>query len=154
MFLKSLLTVYGHESTFCQPQKGNFPLLDLPGKKVAFLDDWRFDQTVLPYATQCLWYDGSALPIVRPQNLPGASGHLLYRGSAPIFATTKADDVAKLRRAAADDPQVGAPHDANASMVLRRLKVYSFTVRLAKPPRALPYCGRCFSELVLAQGAR
>ena len=124
-------------------------MLDLLGKKVAFLDDWRFDETVLSYAAQCLWYDGSALPIERPQNQPGVVRHVLYRGGAPIFATTKLDDIDRLARAGADDPRTGCPRDANATMLLRRLKVYTFTAPLAKPAKSLPYCRRCFAQLVL-----
>ena len=43
--------VFGEENIFGSPEPGSFPLLDLPGKKIAFLDDWRFDASVLPYAT-------------------------------------------------------------------------------------------------------
>ena len=105
LFLKALYSVFGHDFVFPTPQKGNFPLLDLPHKKVVFLDDWRFDEQVLSFATQCLWYDGSALPIVRPQNQPGVVGHMLYRGTAPIFATTKLDDLGRLQRFANEDPR-------------------------------------------------
>ena len=76
LFFKGLSSCFGHDFTFGSPPKGNFPLVDLPGKKVVFLDDWRFDATVIPFATQCLWYDGSPLPIAQPQNQPGKSGHL------------------------------------------------------------------------------
>ena len=126
-------------------------MLDLPGKKAVFLDDWRFDATVLPYATQCLWFDGSAFPIAQPQNQPGRLGHCLYRGTAPIFATTTEDDMERLRADATADPRTGRPRDADASMVLRRLKVYHFTQQLQTPQRSIPYCAHCFAELVLAQ---
>ena len=151
LFLKGLVSVFGAEFAFPQPQKGNFPLLDLPNKKVAFLDDWRFDESVLPYAAQCLWYDGSALPIVRPQNQPGVVGHLLYRGTAPIFATTKLEDMERLARAGADDPRTGVPVDADAAMVYRRLKVHRFTVPMVKPASRMPYCPRCFAHLLFEQ---
>lgn len=150
-YFKPLYTCFGFEYLFTTPQKGNFPLLDLPGKKAVFLDDWRFDATVLPYATQCLWFDGSAFPIAQPQNQPGRLGHCLYRGTAPIFATTTEDDMERLRADATADPRTGRPRDANASMVLRRLKVYHFTQQLQKPQRSIPYCAHCFAELVLAQ---
>jgi hypothetical protein len=32
------------------------------------------------------------------------------------------------------------------------LKVYTFRVRVAKPPIALPACGHCFGTLILEQG--
>ncbi len=92
-FLKALLAVFGDENVFHSPEPGRFPLLDRVGMKVAFLDDWRFDDEVLPYATQCRWYDGSVVKVSQPQNRPWTVGHLTYKGGAPIFATTKLDDV-------------------------------------------------------------
>ena len=64
-------------------------MIDLPGKKIVFLDEWRFDQSILSFATQCLWYDGSSVPVARPQNGAGAGGHKDYKGNAPLFVTTK-----------------------------------------------------------------
>ena len=55
---------------------------------------------VLSYAAQCLWFDGSVLPIVRPQNVAGMTGHLLYKGTAPIFVTGKLADIEWLHSAA------------------------------------------------------
>ena len=153
LFLKALLSVYGHEHVFQPPENSSFPLLDLPGKKVAFLDEWRFDDETLSFKTQCLWYDGSAVPVARPQNQAGVTGHALYRGSAPLFATTKLSDIQALAAAAADDPTTGRPKDAEASMLLRRLKIYSFTRRLPSvhnEPK-IAFCGHCFSTLVLTQ---
>ena len=89
LFLKPLLTVFGAQNVFCQPQKNAFPLMDLPGNKVVLLGDWRFTQVVLPFATQCLWFDGSAVPISRPQNQAGVQGHCLYQGAAPIFGSSR-----------------------------------------------------------------
>ena len=151
VFLKPLWTVIGREFVFATPEKGNFPLLGLEQAKVVFLDDWRFKASVLSYSTQCLWYDGSAVPIARPQNVPGASGHGLYAGTAPIFVTTKEQGLQALRAAAEEDPETGEPRDGEAPMILRRLKVCRFRVRVAKPARQLPYCARCFARLLLTK---
>ena len=149
-FLKPLLYAF-EDFVFARPEPGTFPLLDLPGKKVVFLDEWRFDKSVLPYATQCLWYDGSVLKVQRPQNQTGLMGHVSYRGTAPIFATTKFDDVDRMERLSAINPSTGAPYDTNASMCFRRLEVYKFRVRIDKPSRQIPYCPACFAKLVLSQ---
>ena len=134
LFLKALFSVFGDEHMFISPEAGSFPLMELPGKKVVFLDDWRFDDEVLSYATQCLWFDGSVVPINQRQNIQGVTGHIQYRGSAPILATSKLRDLQELERLAADDPRTGVPKDTEASMLYRRLKVYSYTHRIAKPP--------------------
>ena len=75
----------------------------------------------------------------------------MYQGDAPIFATTKLNDINELRKYAADDPETGIPRDAEASMILRRLNIYEFKARIAKPTCTLPYCGRCFASIVLTQ---
>ena len=78
---------------------------------------------------------------------------MLYQGKAPIFATTKYQDLDRLQQAAADDAETGLPGNGDASMILRRLKVYRFSQRVQKPKRQLPYCGRCFARLVCAGAA-
>ena len=152
LFLKGLWAAFGHEWVFPKPLSGSFPLVDLPGKKVCFLDDWRFDQAVLDWGTQCLWYDGSIVPVCRPQNQPGVQGHLLYAEKAPIFATTKLENIEALEKAAMPLQGTDRPLNADASMIRRRLRVYPFFVKARKPDEKIPYCGRCFSELVLNQG--
>ena len=46
----------------------------------------------------------------------------------------------------------GEPVSAVASMLLRRLKVYSFRVRMPQPPAGLNYCAPCLAQLVLRRG--
>ena len=53
---------------------------------------------------------------------------------------------------AAINPQTGLPYDADASMLLRRLKIYRLKQRIPKPPK-FEFCPRCFAQLVLSQGA-
>ena len=118
-----------------------------------FLDEWRFDTSIISWATQCVLYDGSPVPITRPQNVPGNTGHVLYRGSAPVFVTGKLSDAQRLDEAAAVNAVTGQPRDAEASMIRRRLKVYQFRTRIPNPEPKVPYCGRCFAELVCQYGA-
>jgi hypothetical protein len=91
------------------------------------------------------------VPINRPQNIPGVTGHLLYEGTAPIFVTTKLQDIDVLRRSAAMNARTGRPGDAEASMLLRRLQIYEFSVRVARPRANIPHCGCCFATLLLNQ---
>ena len=67
VFLKCLHGIFeGPGFVFGTPEAGNYPLLDLPHAKVAFLDDFRFDPDVISWAALCLWFDGSAST---PQNV-------------------------------------------------------------------------------------
>ena len=150
LFLKALRSVFGDAAVF-SPAAGNFPMLGVERAKVVLLDEWRFHDAPVPCAVQNLWFDGSKVPITRPQNIPGVAGHFLYCGSAPIFVTTKLSDVEALDRCAQPDAS-GRPKDSEASMLRRRLKVFDFTVRIPKPPTKLQYCKRCFAQLVLHHG--
>ena len=151
LFLKALVEIFGSAFNMTR-ESGNFPLIDLPLAKIAFLDDYRFDPEVLSWSTTCLWFDGSSVPIGKPQNERGATpGNFMYKGSAPIFVTTKLSDLAWLENRASINPRTNAPWDADASMLLRRLRVYRFTQRVNKPPARLKYCPRCFLDLVMAQ---
>ena len=151
LFLKALVALFGDESVFQMPEKSNFPLLNLErGPKVSFLDEWRFVNKSISFSTQCLWFDGSPVPVARPQNVPGNAGNFLYRGSAPIFVTGKLEDILNLSEQAAIDPQTQNPKNADASMLFRRLKVHTYRVRIAKPPK-MSQCARCFAQLLLQQ---
>ena len=73
-------------------------------------------------------------------------GHLTYRGTAPILMTTALKDIVKLEKAAA---ATGDAHDANADMILRRLKVFRFCTRVPKPSKKIRLCKRCFAQYLL-----
>lgn len=151
LLLKGLASIFETSEVFPCPEKGNFPLLGLEVSKIAILDDWRFDASVVPLATQLKWYDGSAFTIAKPQNVPGSSGHFVYKGSAPVFVSTKLQDIKKFRELSL--PVGGEPVDGEASMLLRRLKVYSFMTPIVKPEKAAKTCARCFAKLLLSSVA-
>ena len=100
-------------------------------------------------ATQLLWFEGKPLPVTRPQNQNGIAGHFLYRGSAPIFATTKEQWLAPVLAIAAQARAQGIP--CEETMLLRRLRVYTLTVPTPVPQGVLiPECGRCFAQMACA----
>ena len=151
MLLKALNSLYGADNVFHIPEAGNFLIVVLVGKKVAFLGEWRFDKAFLLFATQCRWYDGSVSSIQRPQNQLGVTGHAPYERAAPLFATTKAADMKRLKRLSALDLVTGDPYDTKASMCFRRLKVYEYHNRITELTAKMPYCARCFAQLVVSQ---
>ena len=85
------------------------------------------------------------------------SGGRRARSSPGSHARTsiKLHDLENLEKAAADNPRAGQPTDSDASMLLRPMKVYRFTVRLAAPERqaSVPHCAHCFAQLVLNQAS-
>ena len=130
------------------PQPGNFPLLGLEEKCVVLLDEWVFNEDVLRLGTQLLWFEGKPFPVVQPQNQGGASGHVLYKGTAPIFVTAKARDMLHLQTAAESARRSGQP--SAHTMLLRRLKVYLLWAPTpVSGDDTIPDCGVCFSRMVL-----
>ena len=141
-FLKGLAAVVGVEHVFGTPTHPSFPLHGLEEAKVVILDEFRFLKSVIPIATQCLWFDGSAVPIAKPQTGHGSGSHVMYHGRAPLFITTSQGEVDALAQAG----------DGDASVLLRRLQVVRCTERVAKPNSKIPNCAPCFATFVMSQG--
>ena len=138
-----LPAVVGQEFVQASPVKGSFPLLGLEHKKVVLLDDWHFHQHALPLSLQLLWYEGKPVPIARPQGRDGEAGHLLYTGSAPIFVTTPLKRIEQMEQSVEQATAEGT--SSPYSMLLRRVRVYRFRVRVPPPPAQIPPCAHCFA---------
>ena len=136
--MKGLASVFGAGCVFGTPQHAAFPLHGLESAKLAFLDDFRFTTSPVPLATQCPWFDGSPVPIAKPLNMQGAVSHEVYTGNAPVFITTTIKDLDEL----------ASSGDGDASMVLRRLTIFQFVVRVQKPSEKIPVCASCFARFV------
>ena len=152
--LSPLCNMYGVEHVQATPQQNTYPLLGLETKKVCLLDDWSFDESVLRLPTQLLWYEGKAFPLPMPQNT-GTIGHVLYRGTAPIFATVKEKDLGPIIEKARVDMAMGSPSEW--TMLLRRLRVYRFWHPLPVRPVEAPHifaCPCCFARMCLEHGRR
>ena len=146
-FLAPLRRMYGRENVQPRPQPGNFPLIDLEKKRVAVLDEWDFDEKTLPLSTQLLWFEGKDFPITRPQN-KDYTGHLLYKGTAPVFITCKELHVKPIVRAAQEAINTG--NASQETMLLRRLRLYWLSEKLPLPEGVqIPECPTCFAQLVV-----
>ena len=144
--LSPLRTLMGVENVQATPQPGSFPLLGLERRKAVLLDEWAFDTSVLPLPTQLLWYEGKPFPVTRPQNNRDIHGHLLYQGTAPIFVTCKEKDLQPIMLKAQEALQLGRPNEC--SMLLRRLKIFSFSVPFPVGRDKIPECATCFARLL------
>ena len=144
-YFAPLRRIFGEDFVQATPQPGSFPLLGLEKKKMVLLDEWTFDEQVLPLPLQLLWYEGKGFPINRPQNKE-YSGHLLYKGSAPVFATCKERDLGPLINKAQLALQRGKPSEH--TMLLRRLRIYRFGVKFPATARHIQECPCCFARLL------
>ena len=136
--------VLGDEYVQGHTNSGSFPLLGLEGKKIVILDEWRFAASALPLGIQLLWFEGKPVPLARPQG--EYIGHLMYRGTAPIFITCPQKRLDKLYSEAAAARSAGV--SSEATMLLRRLKVHYFNVPLPTPLAQIPACAACFANFV------
>ena len=144
--LAPLRSIYGEEYIQATPQPGSFPLLDIETKRLALLEEWAFDEETLPLGTQLFWLEGKPFPVTRLQN-KNYTGHMLYRSTAPVFITCKEVHLGPLISKARAAAALGQASEA--SMMLRRLTVFGFTVPLPMPPDIkVPSCGRCFVQMV------
>ena len=100
--------------------------------------------------TQLLWYEGKPFPLPRPQNSAQYNGHLLYQGTAPIFVTVKEKDLGPIIAQAQVALAQGVPSEH--TMLMRRLKIYSFTKPLPRSSRHIVECPSCFAKLLLRYG--
>ena len=55
------------------------------------MDDWRFNEDLIGYPLQLLWFEGKPIVIARPQNQ--FAGHLRYSKDDPVFITTLLSDL-------------------------------------------------------------
>ena len=129
----------------CRPQPGSFPLLGLERRKAVLLDEWAFDTSVLALSTQLLWYEGKPFPLTRPQNKE-FNGHLLYQGTAPIFVTCKEKELEPIIAKAREAAQLGRPSEW--TMLLRRLRIFTFAVPFPVSTRKIPECATCFARFL------
>jgi hypothetical protein len=134
--LEPIPAIFGAEYVFTTPSKGNFPLLDLEKARVVVLDDWRFNELILSYNLQLLWFEGKPIVIARPQN--EHSGHIKYDKDDPIFISCLESDLL------ATKPGI---QQGDVDMMLKRLKVFLFKEPIENPVK-IPPCGRCWATLL------
>ena len=143
--------MFGKDYVQDTPQPGSFPLLGLETKRIVILDEWDFDDSVIPFSTQLLWFEGKSFNITRPQN-NDYTGHLPYQGSAPIFVTCKEKALAPIyARAQCAFAQGTASQD---TMLLRRMRLYWLSHPLPVPMGlSIAECPNCFARMAFLYGA-
>ena len=98
--------------------------------------------------TQLVWMEGKPVAIARPQNNSMYEGHLMYRGTAPVFVTCKEKEMNPILQAAEQAIRAGTPTDA--TMLLRRMRRYHLALPLPVPQDThVPECCCCFAKLIL-----
>ena len=137
---RPLPLVYGEENVFVTPPKSAFPLLGLEKARLVWLDDWRFNEDLISWALQLLWFEGASFIIGRPQNL--YAGHLRYTKDDPVFLTTLQADLHSLK---------GKLKQGDVDMMLKRLKVYDFKVKVDIPSHVAKGCRVCFAKFLIEE---
>lgn len=138
---RPLPLVFGEDNVFVTPPKSAFPLLGLEKARVVWLDDWRFNEEIVSWAVQLLWFEGASFVIARPQNL--YSGHLRYVKDDPLFITTLQSDLHALK---------GKLKQGDLDMMVKRLKLFEFKQKVTIPSHVAKGCGSCFAHFILGPG--
>ena len=128
--LSPMKDIYPPGTVIGSPSPSAFPLLELSKSRVAIWDDWRFDATIIPIASQLQLFEGLPMTVNRPQNQ--FSGHEIWRGDSPFFLTGRLDDLMMVK------PGVSC---TDLTMLRKRLKVFEFKRRkpiLTSPSRDVP----------------
>lgn len=138
--LKPFLLIFGEDGVFVAPPKNAFPLMGLERARMVLLDDWRFNEDIISYAVQLLWFEGAPFVIARPQNQ--FTGHVRYSKDDPVFLTTLLDDLTSLKGKR-------FLKEGDVEMMLKRLHVFKFTTKISIPKNVAAGCARCFSRWLL-----
>jgi hypothetical protein len=140
LLLRPLGLVFGADMLFSAPPKNAFPLVELEQARVVLLDDWRFNEEIISYNLQLLWFEGATFVIARPQNQ--FSGHLRYTKDDPIFITTLESDITSLKN------KRNLAH-GDIDMMLKRLMVFHFKTKVNFGKDVARGCGHCFARFLL-----
>ena len=62
-----LAEVFGEDQVFSTPPPGSFPLVGLERHRGVLLDDWRFNEDIVGYPLQLLWFEGKPIVIASPE---------------------------------------------------------------------------------------
>ena len=138
---RPLPKIFGPDAVFvAPPARSSFPLMGLEKARMAWLDDWRFNEDTIPYSVQLLWFEGAPFVIARPQN--HFSGHLRYSKDDPVFITTLQEDLTALKGKR-------FLKQGDVDMMLKRLKVFTFTKKICIPKAVVPGCACCCAAFIL-----
>jgi len=139
-FWRPLNMIFEGEGVFVAPPKGGFPFMGLERARLTWLDDWRFNEDIISYALQLLWFEGAPFVIARPQNT--FTGHLRYARDDPVFITTLEEDITALKGKR-------FLKQGDIDMMLKRLRIFRFFRQVSIPKKLIKGCPRCFARLVL-----
>ena len=106
--------------------------MGLEKARMAWLDDWRFNEDTIPYSVQ--------LVTARPQN--HFSGHLRYSKDDLVFITTLQEDLTALKGKR-------FLKQGDVDMMLKRLKVCTCTKKNCIPKAVVPGCACCCAAFIL-----
>ena len=141
--LKPLAEIF-KGSVFLRPVgRGNFPLQQIFGKKVAVLQDVRVSTFKLSFDSLLIWFEGETFPVPMPRN--SFKEDKEYSGKAPMFLSSGAKFAIPDKEA--KELQLD-PYDQN-EMMDARFTFFHFPCTLPKAGRRdVSPCPKCFAKWV------
>lgn len=131
--LKPLRKIF---NTFSNPATGSFAWLGIENAEIIFLNDFRWDATIIAWKDFLLLLEGDELHFPAPKT--SYPQDILFNNDTPIFAT--ADECFKKSRTA----------DRDNYMMTLRWNRFDLTYEIPKKDIVnIEPCGRCFAELII-----
>ena len=133
--MKPLNSIY---HTFTNPASGTFAWVGVENAECIFLNDFRWNDKIIP------WHDQFLLPEGEPVHFPTPKTHfaedILLKTDTPVFATSKYK-LAYVKGGCADMRET--------EMMSVRWKVFSFSQQIPEEQQAeITPCHHCFAHLV------
>ena len=134
--LSPLKTIY---KTFCNPATGSFAWIGAEQAEVIFLNDFRWQPTIIAWADLLQALEGDTIHLPAPKNF--CQKDIELSSDTPFFATSDAPLV--LIRG-------GAVDKANTEMMEVRWRFFHFwkTIPVSQQKEIKP-CGHCFASFIL-----
>lgn len=138
--LSPLKTIY---KTFCNPATGSFAWIGAEQAEVIFLNDFRWQPTIIAWADLLQALEGDTIHLPAPKNF--CQKDIELSSDTPFFATSDAPLV--LIRG-------GAVDKANTEMMEVRWRFFHFwkTIPVSQQKEIKP-CGHCFASFILGNRA-
>ena len=136
--LKFVESLFEPDQVFRNPLSGSsFPLLNLPGKMVCILNDFRAFGNKMKYHDYLVWFEGEPFYICTPKNLTGTDIYYTYQ--APILVTSGEE---------IEFRQHGFLNIDQTEMMSNRFTYFKLHTPIRNPADRVSTCKRCFMRFL------
>ena len=127
-------------NAFVNPSNTKYAWVDLEGKEVAVLNDFRWTQECIDWNVFLLLLEGDTVNLPRPKNTYATDLTIHTTNKVPFFATSI--------RPFEYIGKANSRDDGETAMVATRWVLFTLTQEIQNPNTELQPCPRCFADLL------